>query len=131
MLRYAVVCVVLLLAAPAWAIPPFNEVFKDLYVKKGGPVEAPVAELKCNVCHEGKVKKARNDFGKVIGKHLKKADFVGMAKKFPAPKDPMAQDAIKKGIEAAAGEKYKDGPTFRELIEKGEFPFAAPPKAGE
>ena len=129
MLRCAIVSALLLWAVPVFAIPPFNEVFKKMYVEPGGPLEAKVAELKCNVCHDGKMKAARNDFGKTVGKHLSKADFYGPAKKFLNPKDPLAQEAMRKGIEDATAEEYKDGKTYRQLIEKAELPFATPVRA--
>jgi hypothetical protein len=128
MLCSIVLCTVLLFPVSAWAIPPFSEVFKKTYVKAGGPAGPVVAELKCSVCHDAKVKAMRNDFGKAVGKYLKKADFVGDKKTFPNVRDAPAQEAIRKGLQAAMAEKYKDGPSYGELIDMGEFPFAAPGK---
>lgn len=128
MLRYGVVCVVVLYAAPVLATPFFMDAFKKAYVEPGGPLEKKVAELKCSVCHDGKMKAVRNDFGKTVGKYLNKADFSGPAKKFPSPKDPLAQEAMRKGLEEAAAEEYKSGKSYRQLIESAELPFATPPK---
>ncbi len=46
MLRHAIVYVALLFAVPAWAIPPFDEVFKKTYEAQGWPLKKRVAELK-------------------------------------------------------------------------------------
>ena len=109
-------------AGPAWAIPPFSEAFKKAYVKPGEPLEAKVAEVKCNVCHMGKEKKDKNEYGKAVGKFLKKADFTGDAKKFENVKDEPAQKAMAEGLKSAEAEKSSGGKTFGELIKAGELP---------
>lgn len=115
-------CLVLVLsAAPAWAIPPFSDAFKKAYVKPGEPLEAKVAEAKCNVCHVGKEKKDKNEYGKTVGKFLKKADFTGDAKKFD-PKSDEGAKALQEGLDKAAAEKSSSGKTFGELIKAGELP---------
>lgn len=117
------VCLMLVFsAAPAWAIPPFNEAFKKAYVKEGTPLAEKVAEVKCNVCHVGKEKKDKNEYGKAVGKFLKKADFTGDTKKYANVKDDDAQKALAEGLEKAAAEKSSSGKTFGELIKAGELP---------
>ncbi len=114
-----------MLATPAWAIPPFNEAFKKMYVKEGEPLAEKVEAEKCNVCHFGKKKADKNDYGKAVGKFLKKADFTGDDKKYDKPTDPEAQKAINEGLEAAGKEKSASGKTFAELLKAGELPGAA------
>ena len=115
-------CAVLVASASsAWAIPPFNDAFKKLYVKEGTPLAEKVNEVKCNVCHEGKEKKNKNEFGKAVGKFLKKGDFTGDNKKYD-PKSDEGQKALKEGLEKAVAEKSSGGKTYAELIKEGELP---------
>jgi hypothetical protein len=117
------VCSLLVLSAgTAWAIPPFNDAFKKAYVKDGTPLAEKVAEVKCNVCHMGKEKKDKNEYGKAVGKFLKKADFTGDAKKYENVKDDDAQKALADGLKSAEAEKGAGGKTFGELIKAGELP---------
>ena len=116
-------CLVLVLsAAPAWAIPPFSDAFKKAYVKPGEPLDAKVMEVKCNVCHMGKEKKDKNEYGKAVGKFLKKADFTGEAKKYDDVKGEAAQKALAEGLKSAEAEKSSSGKPFGELIKAGELP---------
>ena len=66
------------LASPAGAVPQFYNEFKKDYLdslKDKKFAEAmDKADVKCLVCHQGKQKKNRNDFGKVVGKLLTKKD---------------------------------------------------------
>lgn len=111
-------------AAPCWAIPPFNEAFKKNFVPAGAPIEAKVAEVKCNVCHIGKAKKDKNEYGKAVGKYLKKADFAGDDKKYD-PKSDEGQKALKEGLEKANAEKSAGGKSFGDMIKAGELPGGA------
>lgn len=116
-------CVVLVVsAAPAWAIIPFSDAFKKAYVKEGSPLADKVAEAKCHICHIGKGKKLRNEYGNAVGKFLKKADFTGDDKKFASVKDEDAQKALAAGLAKAEAEKSASGKTFGELIKAGELP---------
>jgi len=112
---------------PAWAIPPFNDAFKKMYVKEGSPLADKVGEAKCNVCHgknaEGKDdKKVKNEYGKAVGKYLKKADYTGDDKKYPDVKADDAQKALAEGLASAGKEKSSTGKTFDEIIKSGELP---------
>ena len=109
-------------AATAWAIPPFSDAFKKAYVKDGSPLAEKVAEVKCNVCHMGKEKKDKNEYGKAVGKFLKKADFTGDAKKYDDVKGDAAQKALADGLKSAEAEKSSAGKTYGELIKAGELP---------
>jgi len=117
--------VLLLLAASAgnaFAIKPFSDAFNKLYAQKGMPLEEKAAAAKCNVCHEGMGKKVRNDFGKAVGKYLKKSQ-VGEGKAID-PATEKGQLALAAGLEKAVAEKSKSGKTFDELIKAGELPGA-------
>ena len=114
--------VIAMCSASAWAIPPFDAAFKKMYVKEGDALDAKVKETKCNVCHMGKEKKDKNEYGKTVGKYLKKADFTGDAKKFDDVKSDEAQKAIATGLKSAEGEKSSGGKSFGELIKAGELP---------
>lgn len=108
-------------AAPAWAVPAFNEAFKKAYVKDGSPLAEKVAEVKCNVCHVGKDKKEKNEYGMAVAKYLKKGDFAGDSKKYD-PKSDEGQKALADGLQKAAAEKSSSGKSFGELLQAGELP---------
>jgi hypothetical protein len=100
--------------SPARAIKPFLEEFKGKYVKPDGTdgdkeFAAKVEKQQCNVCHMGKSKKMRNDYGKALGKFVKKED-----------KD--AKEKIQEALDKAAEEKSADGKTFGELIKEHQLP---------
>jgi hypothetical protein len=78
-LRFLLVVPVLIaFVAPAVALPPFQIEFKKDYTDslkdKKFAEEMNKADVKCLVCHQGKQKKNRNDFGKVVAKFLTKKD---------------------------------------------------------
>ena len=118
---FALTCSVALAAVQsAHAIPAFNKEFENKYVKKEPAndsekaLAAAVAKVKCNVCHAGKTKKERNEYGKALKGLLdKKTDIKNIPK-------------IQKALETVAGMKSdpKDpsSPTFGELIEQGKLP---------
>jgi hypothetical protein len=110
-------------AAPAWAVPAFNNAFKDAFVKEGTPLAEKVAEAKCNVCHVGKDKKMKNEFGMVVAKYLKKGDFAGDSKKYD-PKSDEGKKALADGLQKAVAEKSSSGKTFAERMQAGELPAA-------
>jgi hypothetical protein len=99
-LRFLLVVPVLIaIVSTAGAVPPFYIEFKKDYLeqlKDKKFVEAmDKADVKCLVCHQGKQKKNRNDFGKVVGKFLTKKDAkdkekiaAGLKKAFAMHVDP-------------------------------------------
>jgi hypothetical protein len=99
----------------AKAIKPFLDEFKAKYVKEDGDAgdkefAAAVTKAGCNVCHFGKEKKNRNDYGKALDKLLdKKTDAKDKAK-------------IQKALDTVAEEKSAAGPTFGELIKEHKLP---------
>jgi cytochrome c2 len=101
---------ILLLAVsnPAEARPMYLKVFAGKY----DGLKAEATKQKCNVCHYGKSKKNRNDYGsalmKLTGKNQKAAQAV--------------EDALVK-TEAVKNDK---GVTFGSLIKAGKLPGTAP-----
>ena len=103
----------------AYAVDAFKKSFDAMYVKKEPATDAEkslaaaVEKAKCNVCHVGKTKKVRNDYGKAVGALVTKKD---------AKDAPKIEEALKK----VAGEKSKpddaSSPTFGELISQGKLP---------
>ena len=118
--------IVSLSTMPAWAIPPFAEAFKKKYVEgnKDQAFVDAVGAAKCNVCHMGEKKKDKNEYGKAVGMHLKKADFTGDAKKFD-PKSEEGAKAIAEGLTKTEAEKSAAGKTFGEIIKSGKLPGGA------
>ena len=109
------------LASPALALPPFSKEFTGKYVegnKNDGFVKA-VGEAKCNVCHDAasKSKKDKNEYGKVVGKFLSKADFDKVKTDMAA-----AKKFIQDGLAKAESEKTADGKTYGERIKAGSLP---------
>lgn len=92
------------------ARPQYLKAFAGKYSK----LAAQAKKAKCGVCHFGKSKKNRNDYGKALGKHTGKNQ----------------KDAAKLGaaLDAAAKEKNAKGVTFGSLIEAGKLPGTAPSK---
>jgi hypothetical protein len=113
--------IVVLIAAPAWGVKPFNDGFIKEYTQKDTPFAAKVEAAKCNLCHiDGKPKKMRNEFGMAVSKFLKKDDF-GEGKKFD-PKAEAGQKAIAAGLAKALEEKRADGKSFGDVIKAGKLP---------
>ena len=108
---FLVLALAALAPAPAFAIKPFQDEFKAVYVKDGTPLAAAVETAKCNVCHVGKDKKNRNAYGEALDKLLdKKAD-----------KDD--KEKIRKALEeVAALPSGEAGKTFGDLIQAGQLP---------
>jgi hypothetical protein len=122
-------CSVALTAVKAYAIPAFNKEFDNKYVKKDastGPEKAlaeAVAKVKCNVCHVGKTKKERNEYGKALDELLdKKTDIKDI---------PKIQDALEKVAGMKSNPKDPASPTFGELIKQGKLPGGEEPAAAE
>ena len=108
-------------AAPVlFALPPIDKEWKERYIEKDPPPafkdEAQVQ--KCNVCHDGAAKKApKNEYGKAVGKHIKKAD-VDRLKGMPEALKKAIQDALEKAEE----EKNEKGEKFGDIMKKGKLP---------
>lgn len=117
-------CGVMLAGAPvAHAVDAFKKEFDAKYVKKDSaePNEKSLAEAvaaaKCNVCHAGKSKKERNEYGKALATLLKKGDAKDTAK---------IQDALEKVAAMKSSSADASAPTFGELISQGKLPGGTP-----
>ncbi len=66
------------MTSSASAFAPFSKQFSKTYIEENKEVDKGFAEAvkkaKCNLCHYGKSKKNRNDYGKALGKLLDKND---------------------------------------------------------
>ena len=127
-LSISLVClaVLSLAAAPAWAVPAFNDAFKAMYVKPGSPLADKVAEAKCNVCHgknaEGKDdKKVRNDYGKAVvgaAKNVSGANVSELESSLKglesAVKDIPSSGSVKQGLQQVQTEAERTESDVRE-----------------
>ncbi|WP_254510476.1 hypothetical protein [Anatilimnocola floriformis] len=107
-------------AAPVlFALPPIDKEWKERYIEKNPPpaYKEDAATQKCNVCHEPGGKKAKNEYGKAVGKHLKKADIDALKGNPPAMKK-LIQDALEK----AESEKNEKGEKFGDIMKNGKLP---------
>lgn len=94
---------VMLYSSEVEARPNYKKAFDGEYSES-------LKKTDCNVCHEGKDKKNRNDYGKAFGKAL------GATK-------VSKEDKIKEALEKAGKEKSAvDGKTFADLIKDGKTP---------
>jgi len=101
----------------ARAFPEFFAEFKAKYVKEKPETDAEkalaekVEKVKCNVCHMGKEKKPRNNYGKHLEKHINKGDKKNKEK-------------IQKGLDTVYEEKVSEDEdkTFGDLIKAGDLP---------
>ncbi len=91
------------------ARPNYKKAWDKKYVE-GNDNEGFVTaakEAKCNVCHQGKSKKMRNDYGAALSEMLKKE------------KD---DEKIMEAFTKAEAMKGKGGETFGKMIEAGKLP---------
>jgi hypothetical protein len=86
------------------------------------------ADVKCLVCHQGKQKKNRNEFGKVVGKFLTKKDA--------KDKEKIAE-GLKQALAMHVDPKNDKSPTYLERLESDQWPAGKiedlkkdPPKKG-
>jgi len=77
---------------------------------------AAVDKAKCAICHEGKIKKNRNDYGKALAELLNRKTDVDNKEKIQA--------ALKKVESKRSDPKNEKSPTFGELIKAGKLPVA-------
>ena len=74
------------------AVPAFKKAFDDAY-----PDAKKVSdEQKCNLCHFGKSKKNKNDYGKALAELLKKDNYKDERVKAEADKVKAEKDALEK-----------------------------------
>lgn len=117
---------VLMLGGPesAEARPQYFKAFVDSYPE----LKKEVAVQKCNVCHYGKKKTNRSNYGEAFGKTLAKVIGAPQAKNVPAKKMPKITEAVKKTESEESAVKDK---TFGELLKEKKLPATGwePPKS--
>ena len=111
----------MLVTRTASARPEYKTQLDEL--TKNSKFADALKEHKCNVCHYGKSKKNRNDFGKALNKTMSEDVF----KKLKAEdnKEKMTKK-IDEALKAAMKEKSPSGKTFGELMDAGELPAKNP-----
>jgi formylmethanofuran dehydrogenase subunit E len=121
---------VLALNANVFAIPAFKKTWDAHYLEgnENADFVAAAEEAKCNVCHYGKSKKNRTDYGKALHKFLEKDDYKSSrVKEEPEKVKAEILEAFKKVEEM----KAEDGKTFGEKIKAGTLPGTIPADAEE
>lgn len=108
----AVLGVFALPARPAFAVKQFYDEFKEVYVNNGSLDASMVAKAKCNICHEGKSKKNKNAYGKLLDELLDRK------------KDAKNPQKIREALEKVAAAKSPAGPTYGELLKEGKLPVS-------
>jgi cytochrome c2 len=107
---------------PAKADNAFRAEFVAMYVKadssdpKDKAFAAAVDKAKCAICHEGKSKKNRNNYGKALAELLSRKTDVDNKEKI--------QGALKKVESKRSDPKNDKSPTFGDLIKAGKLPGA-------
>jgi|TARA_B100001939_G_scaffold236365_1_gene203864 hypothetical protein len=97
-------------ASPAFAVKQFYDEFKEVYVNKGNLDASAVAKAKCNICHEGKSKKDKNAYGKLLDQLLDRK------------KDAKNPEKIRQALAAVESEKSPSGETYGSLFKEGKLP---------
>ncbi|MHC2070705.1 hypothetical protein ACYFX5_24805 [Bremerella sp. T1] len=114
-------------APSAFAIKPFQDAFYEKYniteptTDSEKALAEVVKEAKCNLCHGGKSKKIRNEYGVALGKLLDKSDYSTKRRKEEPEK---VQEELFAALDKVAEEKSKSGDTFGEKIKAGKLPAA-------
>jgi hypothetical protein len=109
-----------LCAQPALALPAVCKLWLAEY--QSTPVASAANEAKCNICHYGKTKKNRNDFGQALSK-------LGVTKdNYDALKDDekKLEETLKGAFKKCELEKSVSGAKFGDLIKQGKLPGTAP-----
>ena len=109
--------VVVVATQAALAVPPFAVAFKKEYLDnnehKEFAEEACKAPNSCLVCHQGKNRKNRNDFGKVVGKLLTKKDGKNTEK---------IATELKKALDMHVDPKDDKSDTYLDRVKAGKYP---------
>ena len=116
------VCALLLLSLgvnASFGRPDYRKQIEATY--KTSKIAGAIKEANCNVCHYGKTKKNRNDYGIALSKLLSEENYKKM-KKDPEELNKQIVDALK----AVNKEKSVTGKTFGEMIDAGQLPGTAP-----
>ena len=99
---------------------PYRKQFEETY--KDSKIVEAAKEAKCNVCHYGKTKKNRNDYGKALTKYLNADQY---KKLYKTDKEALNKK-IKEALKSVVKVKSTKGKTFGELIKAGQLPGTVP-----
>jgi len=91
-------------------VKQFYDEFKEVYVNNGELDAGAVAKAKCNLCHEGKSKKNKNAYGKLLDALLDRK------------KDAKNPEKIREALAKVESEKSSSGVTYGELFKEGKLP---------
>ena len=106
----------------AMARPDYKKAWEAKYAVDDDACGAPIlAELKCNVCHYGKTKKNRNDYGVALSKICNKETYTELK----SDKEKLIGE-VKKALVKIEAEKSVAGETFGKLIKAGKAPGTVP-----
>jgi hypothetical protein len=120
--KFVLCCVAAaLLASQASALPPFNKEWTGKYAEGNAKLGEAATAAKCNVCHVGKSKKDKNEYGKAVGKYLTKKQYEAVKADADA-----AKKYVIEGLEKSEAEKSASGKSYGEIIKAGELPGGAP-----
>jgi hypothetical protein len=124
--------ILIAMVTPAIAVPPFYIEFKKDYLEqlkdKKFVETVDKADVKCLICHQGKQKKNRNDFGKVVGKFLTKKDAKNKEK---------IAEGLKKALAMHVDPKNDKSETYMDRLKASKWPagkledLKKDPKKGE
>jgi hypothetical protein len=127
-----IVSVLMAIASPAVAVPPFYIEFKKDYLEpmkdKKFVETVDKTDVKCLLCHQGKQKKNRNEFGKVVGKFLTKKDAKNKEK---------IAEGLKKALAMHVDPKNEKSETYMDRLKASKWPgglledLRKEPKKGE
>lgn len=113
-----------LFARPSLGVSPLRKQFLETY--KESKIIKAAEEAKCTVCHYGKTKKNRNDYGKTIAQFFTKADY----DKLKSDKAKLAE-AMLAALKKAEAKESVSKETFGARIKAGRLPGTAPEQPEE
>ena len=94
--------------------------YPKYFIKEYKNLEEQAKKEKCNVCHYGKSKKNRNDYGTALSKEILKINKKGNVKEDDFDKCAKLVEKEKSSVE---------GKTFGDLIKEGKLPGKEPEKS--
>lgn len=99
--------------------PDYRKQIEKTY--SNSKIAGAIKEANCNVCHYGKSKKDRNDYGTALSKILSEASY----KQLKGKPDELNKKIVE-ALQAVSKEKSVTGKTFGELIDAGQLPGTPP-----
>lgn len=118
-LAFAAVCLCEVTTNEVSARPEYKARVEE--ITKSAKCADMIKEAKCNVCHYGKSKKNRNEFGQALNKHINDTTYKSLKTDKPA-----LIKKIDEALKAAMKDKSKVGKAFGELMDAGSLPAVNP-----